>query len=118
MHLEPHEVDDEGYRYFNAPVASILGSPKRTAARNRTPLSFEDRIQRVYRLRKGKMEKDQGKALTKKQDNEVMAYARATVTAKDAGSTAPPLGEEEDLEGEEDIELEDEEGRGTRDRRK
>ena len=78
------EVSGHG-TIFEVPVGIILGGKNGGTKRetNRPTKTHDEKVAHLFRLRKGKMEKANGKALTKKQAQELMAYCEERVTAKE-----------------------------------
>ena len=77
-------------RTFAIAIDRLFGAKPRSAAAvaNRPVRTHEQKVTKLYQLRKGKTEKAQGKPLTKKQDKEVLAYCEARVTAKEQDETS------------------------------
>ena len=71
----PHHYLSIGPRPEAAPKA-----PRKPA--NRPERTFEQKVTKLFQLRKGKAEKARGKALTKKQAAELLAQCEETVRAK------------------------------------
>ena len=70
---------------FEIPIGVIFGGKTSTGERttNRPVKTHDEKVAHLFRLRKGKMEKAQGKALTKKQTKELEAYCEERVTLKE-----------------------------------
>ena len=98
MGHEPFE--EKGDRaYYEIPINEVFGSVKKVKrVSTRAPLDHDQKVERVFRLRRGKIVASKGgKALTKKEEEALRVAAEATVTAKEEREA------EEDDEPEEEV---------------
>ena len=59
------------------------GESRKGRSSNRPERTHEQKVTKLFQIRKGKMEKTSGKALGKKETRKLMAYCEERVTAKE-----------------------------------
>ena len=83
LEIKVSSTDEDGMRTYYLPKDHLRIGPSSSRKSNRPELTFEQRVERVYRLRKGRAEKDKGKPLTKKEQEALWKEAEQIVKDKD-----------------------------------